>query len=102
MTNPVPADLEAWGAIRDKIHHAAQQVMGPLPQRDRSSPPKWSILDETDCGSYIRQSITYEADEGCETTAFICLPHIASSNQWGTGGARCGWTEWSTESQLCQ
>ncbi|MBT4097025.1 MAG: alpha/beta hydrolase [Gemmatimonadetes bacterium] len=78
ITDPVPADLETWEAIRDKIHNAAQHVMGPLPSGDRSGPPKWSVFDETDCGTYVRQSITYEADEGCETTAFICLPNDSS------------------------
>ena len=78
VTDPVPVDLEIWRSVRDRILAAAQQVMGDFPQTDRSGPPKWSVLDEADCGSYIRQNISYEADEGCETTAFLCRPHDVS------------------------
>lgn len=53
--------------------------MGAFPSHDRTLPPSWSVVDEVDCGAYLRQRITYEADVGCQTAAFICRPHAASS-----------------------
>ncbi|HJN27654.1 MAG TPA: alpha/beta hydrolase, partial [Candidatus Latescibacteria bacterium] len=79
ITDPVPASLEHWSSLRDRILESAQQVMGSFPMSDRSSPPTWSVVEETECESHVRQSITYEADEDCETTAFICRPHSSTS-----------------------
>jgi len=79
ITDPVPASLEYWSSLRDRILESAQQVMGSFPVSDRSSPPTWSVVEETECESHVRQSITYEADEDCETTAFICRPHSSTS-----------------------
>ena len=78
ITDSTPADQTAWRGVYARILTAAQEVMGPFPPHDRSIPPVGSILDEANCGSYVRQRIAYEADPGCETTAFICRPHDAS------------------------
>ena len=79
ITNPPPTDLDTWSTTREAILAAAQEVMGPLPSHDRSLPPPWSVTEETDCGTCLRHRITYEADAGCQTTAFVCRPHEASA-----------------------
>jgi pimeloyl-ACP methyl ester carboxylesterase len=80
-----PIDLNTWSSTRHAILEAAQEVMGPFPAHDRSNPPSWSIIEETDCGTYLRQRITYEADAGCHTTAFICRPPTASATNPAPG-----------------
>lgn len=78
LTPPIP-DLTAWPPIRTRILEAAQDVMGPFPGTDPTNPPPWRVVDETDCGTYRRQAIVYEADPGCETPAWLCIPDGASS-----------------------
>jgi hypothetical protein len=82
---PPPVDLHTWSSTRETILSAAQEVMGPLPTHDRSTPPPWSVVEEADYGTYLRQRITYEADAGCHTTAFICCPHNASATNPAKG-----------------
>jgi dienelactone hydrolase len=88
ITDQNTADLETWATTRRNILDAAQEVMGPFPTHDRTAPPSWSILDETDCDTYIRQRISYESEPGCQTTAFLCRPTLATSST-PTPGVLC-------------
>ncbi|MEE2753984.1 MAG: alpha/beta hydrolase [Candidatus Latescibacterota bacterium] len=85
ITSPPPTSLDNWSEIRKGILEAAQKVMGDFPSHNRSLPPTWSVMEEVDCGSYLRQRIAYEADVGCKTTAFICRPHAAASSSPSPG-----------------
>lgn len=70
-------DLGTWRRTHEQILAAAHDVMGPIPAHDRSAAPVFSVDEEVDCGTYLRQRIRYESEPGCETPAFLCRPHSA-------------------------
>lgn len=51
--------------------------MGPLPDKTRRQPPKVLIEEATDCGSYVRQLITYESEPGSHVPAYLLIPNAA-------------------------
>lgn len=55
-----------------------EETAGGLPARDRSQPPACRVLSETDCGSYIRRHIQYDAHPGIEVPAYLLLPKVDS------------------------
>lgn len=68
--------LEHWGRRRAAIVAAMQTVMGRLPRSDRTAPAV-RVLEEVDCGSYVRRLITIRTQPECETPAYLCVPKIA-------------------------
>ena len=53
------------------------EVMGPLPGREKRCPLDLQIEQETDCGSYVRRSITYAAEPGSRVPAYLLIPKPA-------------------------
>jgi dienelactone hydrolase len=56
-----------------------ESVMGPWPAHadptgGRRPPPAMTVVDQEDCGSYVRQRISYRSEAGCDTPAHLCLP----------------------------
>jgi dienelactone hydrolase len=72
-TAPVktPAD---WQKRRAEILAGMQSVMGPLPGAAKRVPLDVKIVSETDCGTYVRREISYVAEPGARTPAFLLLP----------------------------
>ena len=75
ITETVPSSQQEWEALKPDILREVQSVMGAFPSIDRSKPPVWTVTDETPLERYVRLRIVYEADPGCETTAFLCIPN---------------------------
>lgn len=69
-----PAD---WAKRRAEIVASMQQVMGPLPGREKRCPLDPQIVDEVDCGDYVRRSITYAAEPGGRVPAYLLIPKKA-------------------------
>ncbi len=46
-------------------------MLGPFPNKVELNP---EIVEETDCGSYIRQKVKYNVETGERISAYICLP----------------------------
>ncbi|MFK8113506.1 MAG: endonuclease/exonuclease/phosphatase family protein [Rubripirellula sp.] len=69
----VAVDPEQWSSRRQAIVAAMQKVMGELPARP-GEPPKVTLIEETDCGDYVRRKITYRSQPKCETPAYLCIP----------------------------
>ena len=46
-------------------------VMGPLPGGEKRCPLDVQVEQETDCGSYVRRSITYAAEPGSRVPAYL-------------------------------
>ncbi|MBU4461021.1 MAG: alpha/beta hydrolase [Verrucomicrobia bacterium] len=69
-----PAD---WQKRRDEIVRGMLAVMGPLPGPDKRCPVDVKVDDEADCGSYVRRSITYQAEPGGRVPAYLCIPKTA-------------------------
>jgi pimeloyl-ACP methyl ester carboxylesterase len=63
-----------WESRRHEALEAFQQVAGPLPKADRSGVPSVEVVEEVDCGSYVRRLIRYEATPGGWVPAYLCLP----------------------------
>lgn len=68
---------EQWACRRDHVLRNMQQVMGPLPDADRSAPPTYEVLETVDFPKYVRKTIRYEADPGGPVSAFLFLPRNA-------------------------
>lgn len=73
-----PVETRAdWERRRLEILRAMQQVMGPLPGRERRAPLDLQVSGETDCGRYVRRAITYAAEPGARTPAWLLVPKRA-------------------------
>jgi dienelactone hydrolase len=73
----IATTIDQWQQRRREILSAMQSVMGPLPQRSDRSPPAMTVLEEVDCDTYIRQTISYQSQAGCDTPAYLCIPKTA-------------------------
>jgi endonuclease/exonuclease/phosphatase family metal-dependent hydrolase/dienelactone hydrolase len=70
-----------WQSRRDGIRSAMQGVMGWLPIETKRTVPVSTVLQEVDCGSYVRRLITYQSQPGCETPAYLCIPKQIDGGQ---------------------
>jgi pimeloyl-ACP methyl ester carboxylesterase len=66
-----PAD---WQKRRDAVLQAMQEVMGPLPGKDRRCPLDMKVDDEVDCGNYVRRLISYASEPGQRVPAYLLVP----------------------------
>ncbi|WP_395750222.1 alpha/beta hydrolase family protein [Prosthecobacter sp.] len=73
-TATTPAE---WAGRRKEALAAFQQVAGPLPGPEVRSPLEPQVLEETDCGSYVRRLITYSSQPGGKVPAYLCIPKTA-------------------------
>ncbi len=74
-----------WEVRRREALAGMHQVTGPLPGSEKRCPLDVKVLDETDMGSYVRRSISYAAEPGSRTTAFLCLPKAALAGKRAAG-----------------
>ncbi len=75
----VAGSPEQWKSRGQTIRRAMQSIMGFLPQLTDRQPPDITVIEEVDCGDYIRQKITYLSQPGCDTPAYLCIPkHISA------------------------
>ena len=66
-----------WRKRRAEVLEGMQAVMGPLPGKDRRCPLAPEVLEEVDCGAYVRRSITYAAEPGGRVPALLLIPKAA-------------------------
>lgn len=52
-------------------------LLGLLPD---ISPPNTIVIEEEDCGSYLRQTIEYDVESGERIRAYLCIPHSAAND----------------------
>jgi len=69
--------LEEWEVRRAEILRGMQQVMGKLPEHERSAPPEVMLLKEVDAGTYVRKLITYQSEHESRVPAYLCVPKEA-------------------------
>ena len=65
---------EDWACRRNHILRNMQEVMGPLPEGDRSQPPEYEVLETADFPLFERKSMRYTADSRDKVSAFVFLP----------------------------
>jgi dienelactone hydrolase len=83
---------EQWQPRREQIVAAMESVMGKLPRdvdvvNGRRVPPAMTVVEEVDCGSYVRQDIRYRSEPGCDTPAYLCLPKTVGRSGAGMAPA---------------
>ena len=69
--------LTEWEDKRAQILEAAQEIMGLLPGDEKRCPLAIDLVEEVDCGTYIRQMITYTAEPGDRAQAYLLIPKQA-------------------------
>ena len=74
-----------WPRRRREILAGMRQIMGELPTDEAKRVPlDVEVVREDDCGSYLRQLITYVSEPGSRVPAYLCLPKTVL----GTKGRR--------------
>lgn len=76
----VATTANQWQRRRRQIVSAMESVMGKLPDHPDRSPPAMTIIEEVDCGAYIRKKITYLSQPNCQTPAYLCVPKTVSED----------------------
>jgi hypothetical protein len=66
-----------WNKRRMEVLQAMQEVMGPLPGKEKLCPLDVKVEEEVDCGSYVRQLISYASEPGSRVPAYLCIPKAA-------------------------
>jgi hypothetical protein len=66
-----------------------QEVMGPLPGEEKRCPLDIRIEEETDCGSYVRQFLTYSSEPRSRVPAYLLIPKSARLEGKKTFGVLC-------------
>ncbi len=68
---------EDWQKRRAEILRGMQSVMGALPGPEKRCALAMQIEEEVDAGDHIRRKITYAAEPGGRTHAFLLIPKAA-------------------------
>ena len=71
------ATAAEWEARRQEALAGFQKVAGPLPGADMRCDLKPRVLEEADCGSYVRRLVSYTSQPGGEVPAYLCIPKTA-------------------------
>lgn len=66
-----------WENRRKAALAGFQEIAGPLPGEEMRCALDPQVLEETDCGSYMRRLITYTSQPGGRVPAYLCIPKKA-------------------------
>ena len=66
-----------WQQRRAIILRGMQEVMGPLPGKEKRCALDVQVTEEVDCGSYVRRLLTYAAEPGGRVPAYLLIPKDA-------------------------
>jgi hypothetical protein len=90
---------EQWEEkIRPEILRRMQEVMGPLPGKEKRCELEPRIEEEVDCGTYVRRFLTYQSEPGSRVPAYLLIPKPAFENTKAVAGVLC----LHQTHQLCQ
>lgn len=67
-------NVAEWDKRKASIFDAMQTIMGPAPGNDKRCALDVKVLEEIDCGSYIRKLISYQSEPGMRTPAYLLVP----------------------------
>ena len=68
-----------WQKRRASVLQGMQEVMGPLPGKEKRCPLDVQVEEEVDCGSYVRRFITYASEPNARVPAYLLIPKKALS-----------------------
>ncbi len=78
-----------WKQRRAEILAGMKQITGPLPGRTKRTPLEHEVTEEIDCGSYLRQLITYASEPNSRTPAYLLIPKRAREADASAHGVLC-------------
>jgi dienelactone hydrolase len=78
-----------WHRRRDEILRGMQEVMGPLPGREKRCPLDARIEQEVDCGDYLRRFLTYASEPGSRVPAYLLISKSALNRKAKAPGILC-------------
>ena len=79
-TSSLASTSRQWQQRRSSVLNAMHSIMGRFPEPADRSAPEVTIVDESDCGDYVRRKIRYASQPGNETSAYLCIPKTALSD----------------------
>ena len=70
--------IDDWERVqRPEILKRMQEVMGPLPSSEKRCALEVKIEEEVDCGTFVRQFLTYASEPGGRVPAYLLIPKSA-------------------------
>ncbi len=81
--------MDDWTTRRQAAFEAMHEVMGPMPGDEKRSPLDVQIVEDRDCGLYIRQLITYASEPDSRTPAYLLTPKAALLRDEPTPAVLC-------------
>ncbi len=76
-TKKIATAAAEWESRRKEALAGFQQITGPLPGPEMRCALDAQIIEEADCGSYVRRLITYTSQPGGKVPAYLCIPKTA-------------------------
>jgi hypothetical protein len=76
LLRPVKSPSD-WRKRRGEILRRMQEVMGPLPGRDKRCPLDLEIYEDVDRGDHLLRTISYASEPGGRVPAYLLVPKIA-------------------------
>jgi dienelactone hydrolase len=70
-----------WQKRRSSILQGMQEVMGPLPGKEKRCPLEVRIDDEVDCESYVRRLVHYSPEPNARVPAYLLIPKEILNNK---------------------
>ncbi len=80
---------EQWLLRRKEILAGMQQVMGQLPGKKKRSSLDVKVIEETDCGTYVRKLIMYSSEPGSRVPAYLLIPKAALKSKTKVSAVLC-------------
>src|SRR5437660_9399378 len=78
-----------WQKRRAAIVRAMQEVMGPLPGKEKRCQLDGKVEEEVDCGDYVRRFLTYASEPGSRVPAYLLIPKSALNRKAKAAGILC-------------
>lgn len=69
--------LSHWEKRKAEIIKGTHAVMGPLPGKEKRCSLDVKVEEEVDCGTYVRQLLTYASEPGSRVPAYLLIPKKA-------------------------
>lgn len=69
-----------WQKRRGVILEGMQRVTGPLPGNEKRCPLETQVLEEVDCGDYLRRLLAYHSEPRSIVRAYLLIPKAALTN----------------------
>ncbi len=73
--------IDDWDRRRAVTLEGMQQIMGRLPGREKRCALEPVLVEEVDCGDYVRRLVTYVAEPGSRVPAYLLVPKQALTNK---------------------